>query len=265
MQRWNIQGPGTTRVSLAAGAAGPIGGDHLRLDIEVGPGAALILRTVAASLLLPGPHGRPSSSEVAARVAAGGTLVWLPEPVIAARGCDHRAATRISLEPGARLLLREELLLGRHGEQPGTVHQRLRVTVGDGPLHDQELHLGPRAPGWDGPAVTGGRRALGSLLLVDPDGAPPIADRLPRAGVDASGAAASGAALMPLTGPAVLLTALADEALTLRRQIDSALAVLDHAPPPAGATVGAGTRSMPRSRGQAHAAAMGRGQPGKFS
>lgn len=212
MPRWNLPGPGAARVALVAGAAGPVGGDHLRLDVEVGPGAALILGAVAATLLLPGPHGQPSSTDITIKVAARGILIWLPGPVIAARGCDHHAITRASLEPGARLFVREELVLGRAGEQPGSVRQRLRVSLGNRALLDQELHIGPDAPGWDGPAVTGGRQVLGSLLVVDPA----------LAG-GAAGTVTSNVALMPLDGPAVLVTALASDALILRQRLDAAL------------------------------------------
>lgn len=65
--RWNP--PGAAHVALAAAAAGPVGGDHLRLDVEVAAGAALVVRGVAATLVLPGPHGRPSHTETRLRVA----------------------------------------------------------------------------------------------------------------------------------------------------------------------------------------------------
>jgi urease accessory protein len=156
-------------VALVAGAAGPIGGDHLRLDVEVGPGAALAVGAVAATVALPGSHGEMSSSQVNVTVAEHGTLVWMPGTLIAARGCHHESVTTIRLEPHSRLLLREELMLGRHGESPGSLQQRLRVTLAGRALHDQELRVGPEAPGWGGPAVTGGRTALGTILVVGDD------------------------------------------------------------------------------------------------
>ncbi|MGW5123758.1 urease accessory protein UreD [Streptomyces sp. NPDC004069] len=211
--RWNPRG--AAHVALAAAAAGPIGGDLLRLDVEVAADAALVVRTVAATLVLPGPHGRPSHTETHLRVAPGGTLVWLPEPVIAAGRCDHHATTRVDLAPGARLLAREELLLGRRGEAPGAVRQHLRVTLAGRPLHDQEFAVGPDVPGWHGPAVTGGHRALGTLLLVDPD--QPSAPEPEPTPVEAD------AAVLRLSPTATLLTALADDALTLRRHLDRGL------------------------------------------
>lgn len=218
--RWHESGTPPVHVSLAAGAAGPIGGDDLRLNVDVGAGASLVLRTVAATLVLPGPHGERSRMEVTARVAVGGVLMWLPEPVIAARDCHHETITQVMLEPGARLLLREELLLGRNGELPGRVRQRLRVCIGACPLFDQELSLGLGAVGWNGPAVVGGRRALGTALLVSPGW---------NHGCVATPAhlIATDTMLLPLSGPAVLVSALAPDALALRRQLDEGIRALE--------------------------------------
>jgi len=168
LDRWGAGPPSVASVRLAAGAAGPLGGDHLLTDIRVGEGATLMVRAVSASLLLPGPHGEESSSEVAITVAAGGTLAWMPGRQIAAEGCRHASVTRIDLEPGARLYMREELLLGREGELPGSLRQRLRVTHDGDALYDQELAVGAGTGAWQSSAVTGGRRALGAVLVVDP-------------------------------------------------------------------------------------------------
>ncbi|GAA4686310.1 urease accessory protein UreD [Phytohabitans rumicis] len=189
---------GETEVHFVGGAAGPLGGDHLRIEIEVGPGAQLCVRTVAASLALPGAGGEQSLLEVHATVAAGGTLRWLPEPLIAARGCDHVSRSTVELEEGARLEWREELVCGRHGEEPGDARLDSTVRHGGRTLLRQELAVGPRAPAWDGPAVLAGARATGSLLLVDPlwTGNPPPPAIL-----------GPTAAQMPLPGPALLIVA----------------------------------------------------------
>jgi urease accessory protein len=214
---WTADASEPARVCLAAGAAGPIGGDQLALHVNVGPGSTLILGEVSATLLLPGPHGAQSRTQVWVHVGAGATLIWLPKLVIAAHGCHHATDVRVDLDPDARLLLREELLLGRHHEQPGNLHQRLRVRRGGHPLLHQHLAIGPDAAGWDGPAVTGGHRALGSILVVDP------------AWTHASPAATAlddDTALLPLNGPAVLISALTADSLTLRRRLDTGLHAL---------------------------------------
>lgn len=219
---WDLPRARPARVSIAAGAAGPLGGDDLRLEIDVQAGAALVLRNVAATLVLPGPHGQPSRTEFSVHVAANATLVWLAGPVIAARNCDHQTITRVELESEARLLLREELLLGRHGEQPGAIRQRLRVCLDSHPLHDQEIAVGPGAAGWASAAVTGGRRALGSALVVAPEwGCDRDAVPSPILGADV--------ALLPLSGPAALITALAPDGLVLRHRLDAGLAVVEAA------------------------------------
>lgn len=218
---WALPERTTVRVALAAAAAGPIGGDHLELDVRVGAGAAVVVRSVAASLVLPGPHGELSRSDVRITVGTDATLVWLPGPVIAAQGCHHHAVIEVVLQAGARLMIREELVLGRHGEASGSIRQRLRVCLGDRALHDQELHLGPDAPGSGGPAVTGGRRAVGSVLVVDPHQAATDVLNEPAVTADAT------TARLPLCGPAVLFTAIAPDLLALRHRLDTALAELD--------------------------------------
>lgn len=209
---------GSAHVCLAAAGAGPIGGDQFRVEIDVGSGSALVLGDVSATLLLPGPGRQRSTTRFDVRVGAGATLVWLPEPIIAAAGCRHAQQVSVALDESARLIAREEVVLGRHGEQPGDLQQRLRVTRGGQPIYHQSLTVGPATVGWDSPAVVAAHRAIGSLLVVDPgwqDGAqvrPPALD--------------GDAAFMPLAGPAVIATATYDDSLRLRRSLASALAQL---------------------------------------
>lgn len=210
---WAQSDATAARVHLSAGAAGPVGGDQLRLEVHVGPGSSLILSEVSPTLLLPGPHGEQSRTEIDIRVAAGASLAWLPQLVIAAQGCRHHTDVRVTLEPEARLLLREEILLGRHNEHPGQLQQRLRVVLDDRPLYDQELTLGPGAPAWDGPAVTAGNASIGSLLVVDPAGH----------GSSRDGTRSPDLAVMALPGPGTVVTALATNTATLRGKLDTAL------------------------------------------
>lgn len=216
---WPVVGdrPDAVRVSLAAGAAGPVGGDQLFLDVHVGPHSTLVLDEVSARLLLPGPHDEASHTRATITVGTGGTFVWLPQPVIAAHGCRHRNDVRVELDDDASLLLREELILGRHGEPPGTVAQHVRVHQAGRALYDQQLKVGPGAAGWDSPAVAGRNRALGSLLVVDPA----WTSRTPPSGI-----VANQAAVLPLAGPAVLVSASSPDSLALRRALLAGLGAL---------------------------------------
>ncbi|MEU3556733.1 urease accessory protein UreD, partial [Streptomyces fragilis] len=202
------------RVTVVGAMSGPLGGDRFLLEAEVAEGARLRVGSAAATLALPGQGGEPARYETRLRVGAGGALRWEPEPLISVRGSDLRVHTRADVAAGGRLLLREELVLGRHGEPPGTLASRLTLRVAGRLLLDQDLACGPGAPGgWDGPAVLGGHRTVGQVLLV----APEFASRPPEPRL-----LGDTAALVPLDGPAALITAVAQDALTLRRLLSEA-------------------------------------------
>lgn len=222
-------------VYLVSGAGGPLGGDLLDLRVDVREGAALRLRTVAASVALPGRDGQESVLTVTATVGAGGRFEFLPEPTVVADGARHRIELHLRLADGAALVLRDEVILGRHGERGGSCRARLRADLAGAPLLRHEIEVCGTDPASLGPAVLAGHRAAGSLLWVEPSwgaqGGP--------ACLSASGpgsAPGPGVAVMPLAGgPAVLVTALATDALTLRRRLSWA-----PAPAPAGVRTQAG-------------------------
>jgi urease accessory protein len=210
-------------VYLVGAAAGPIGGDDLGLEVDVGPGAELTLRTVAAAVVLPGPG--PSRLEIVARVGEGGSLWWLPEPTVAATGAVHRVQARVEVGAGARLLWRDEIVLGRHGEEGGSVSARLSVDVAGRPLLRHRIDAGADHPEWASAAVGGGARCAGSLVAVDPawtaaGGSPPGPSVLQP----------GAAVLLPLSGPAVHVVALAQDARTLSRLLDAGQAALSARP-----------------------------------
>ena len=213
-------------VYLVGGAAGPLGGDVLELRIEVREGAALRVRTVAAAVALPGRDGQESVLSVTLVVAAGGRLEYLPEPTVAADGARHRTDIRADLAAGAALVLRDEMVLGRHAERGGACRTRLRADLAGVPLLRHEVDVSGTDEVSLGPAVLAGHRTAGSLLCVDPNWVDPDWVDPDRVQPEGAGTAtgipsgyAPGVAVMPLAGPAVLVTALADDALTLRRRL----------------------------------------------
>ncbi len=182
-------GPGMT-VHLVGGAAGPLGGDDLRVEIEVRPGADLCVRSVAAAVALPGP--RPSYYTVHASVAAGGRLHWAPEPLIAAAGCDHHAVTVVDVADGGVVRWRDDIVRGRHGEESGTVRTDTTVRYAGRTMHRHTLSVGP---GTGSAAILGRHRVFRSELVVN-------------AGNPCTPYAAPGVTVMPLAGPATLTYAL---------------------------------------------------------
>jgi urease accessory protein len=190
---------------LVSGAAWPVGGDDLSLSFDVGPGASLRLRTAAASVALPGLAGGESVFRVTATVGDGATLEYLPEPTVIADGARHRTEIRITLAGTASLLLRDEVILGRHGERGGSCVTRLSVDRAGRPLLRQETAVGGDDEVSLGPAVLAGHRMTGSLLVVGTCSPP--------------GSCGEGAAVMPVADGATLVTAVADDAPTLRRRL----------------------------------------------
>jgi urease accessory protein len=211
-------GGGEARVMVVGAMSGPLGGDRFSLTARAEQGARLRVGSAAATLALPGQTKGEARYDVRLDVADGAELHWLPEQLICARGSDLRVAARAELAAGARLVLREEQVLGRVGEEPGRLGSRLTVRIAGRTVLDQELACGPGAPGgWDGPATLAGHRAVGQLVVARPEferhpPGPAVLDEC--------------AALMPLAGPAVLVSALAPDALRLRRVLDASLARL---------------------------------------
>ncbi|WP_328869777.1 urease accessory protein UreD [Streptomyces sp. NBC_00287] len=203
------------RAMLVGAMSGPLGGDRFAVEADVAEGARLHVGSAAATIALPGQAKGDARYDVRLTVADGGELRWLPEQLISAGGSDLYVTTHVDLGATARLVLREEQVLGRVGEEPGRLTSRLTVRIAGRTVLDQELACGPGAPGgWDGPAGLAGHRAVGQLVVVRPEFAdePVIARCL-----------AENAVLVPLPGPAALVTAVAPDARVLRQVLDQAL------------------------------------------
>ncbi|CAL9380726.1 Urease accessory protein UreD [Streptomyces sp. enrichment culture] len=207
------------RVMLVGAMSGPLGGDRFTVTARAADGARLSVGSAAATLALPGQDKAGARYDVRLGVDEDAELNWLPEQLISADGSDLHVTTSVDVASGARLLLREEQVLGRAGEEPGRLTSRLTVRIDGRCVLDQELACGPGAPGgWDGPAGLAGHRAVGQLVVVRPGFA---------TGPPAARVFEEGAAVLPLAGPAALVTAVAPDALRLRRLLDGALASLD--------------------------------------
>ncbi|MFG3140347.1 urease accessory protein UreD [Streptomyces sp. NPDC048211] len=214
LRRTRAARTGAARVTVVGAMSAPLGGDRLAVEVRAGQGARLTVDSAAATVALPGPGAEPAHYDITLDAEEGAELNWSPEQLVSAHGSELVMTTVVQLARTARLMLREEQILGRHGESTGTLLSRLTVRRCGRPLLDQQLAYGPGAPGgWDGPAALGGHRALGQLLCVDPafDGKGPESRLL-----------GSTAVLTRLAGPAVLVTALAADARELRSVLDRA-------------------------------------------
>lgn len=150
------------RVSLVPQGALLLAGDAVSIEVTVGPGAHLELvepgGTVAYAM-----DGGWASWQVRINLASMSTLIWAGEPFVVAHGSDVDRRTSITLGWGARLALRETLVLGRHGERAGTLRQELNVSgPNDVPVLNENLDIGPSSSR----LVLGGSRVVASVLML---------------------------------------------------------------------------------------------------
>ncbi|MFI9502992.1 urease accessory protein UreD [Nocardia sp. NPDC052566] len=180
-------GPHT--VHLIGTAATPLGGDVLDIAITVGPGARLVVRSVAATIALPSARTPWSSGHWRFEVGAGGELDFDPEPTIVAGGARHHTVTTVRLAPDAVLRLRERVQIGRVDEDGGSWQGELIADLGETPLLRHRLELGADGPTDD--ALTAPRALVSELVY--PDDGPAVTEGL-------------AAARLPLAAGGVLFT-----------------------------------------------------------
>jgi urease accessory protein len=200
--------PDGPELVLIGAAAGLLEGDTVTIDLRLGPGARLTVRTTAATLAHPCPDGGWTEMTVTAALAPGAVLAWLPEPLVACGGCCHRSRSTVDLGEGAAAVWYEACALGRSGERAGAVQLRLDVTLGGRPL----LRDGLKYPdGAETPAVLAGHRHTGSVHLLGrratpsscPTGTPSAPFlQLAGPGTTARAVTADAAALERALGPA---------------------------------------------------------------
>ena len=110
--------------------AGIVGGDTLRLDIDVGEGACAQITTPGAAKWYRS-SGAAARQDVASRVQAGSTLEWLPQESIVFDGAIAGLHHRVDLEGDATFVGWDVICLGRSaaGERfaRGNLRQSLMV------------------------------------------------------------------------------------------------------------------------------------------
>lgn len=168
--RWD----GHTLWQVGSGAA-PVGEDRIRVRVDVGPGVAATVRSVAAAVVYAG-RGAGTSWDTEIHVAEDASLDWRLEPSILTARANHRASTTVVAAPDAEVSLDEVLVLGREGEHGGTIRSTLAATVGDEP--SLLTSLDNSVPGWAGPGGAGRAGVIAHRLQLGPDlgPVPPPAD-----------------------------------------------------------------------------------------
>ena len=127
-------------VHLVSAAATPLGGDSLDIRVIVEPGARLLVRTVAATVTLPGATTLESQAIWTLEVA--GDLDVDPQPTVVAAASRHFTSTRLELTGSGRVRLRERIQIGRSDERQGFWSGSLHADVDGSPLLRHRIELG---------------------------------------------------------------------------------------------------------------------------
>jgi urease accessory protein len=201
-------------------SGGLVGGDRIRSEIAIGPGAAATLTAQAAEKLYRST-GEDTKIETRLAVGAGAWAEWLPQETILFDGARLRRTLTATLAPGARLLAVEMVVFGRAARGERFAH---------GFLHDSwAIHSGGRLVWADAirlerdvaaqrSRVFGFGEAAGYATLLH--AGPEAASFLPAArAIAAAGPAEGGATLV---AGMLLLRFIADDAMRLRASVIAA-------------------------------------------
>jgi len=127
-----------TRVALVPEQAVLLADDRVEVRVRVGAGRSLEIvepgGTVAYAM-----RGSSAGWDVTVEVEEGGSLVWDGQPFVVAEGADVRRRLSVELGADARVVVRETLVLGRAGEDPGRLVSRTEVRREGLPVLVEEL------------------------------------------------------------------------------------------------------------------------------
>jgi urease accessory protein len=206
---------------------GVAGGDRLRLDVTVEPGARLVVTTAAAEKVYRTLEAS-ATIDVKLSVGAAASLAWMPQEMIVFDRARLKRAIDIDLAADARLLLAEAIVFGRSGMgeavHDGFLFDRWRLRRGGRLIHAEAMRLdGAVANKLAQPAVAKGGIALATVLIVPGEEA---------AGVRALGKGLRGEAGASTWNGLTVVRLCAPDGAALRHDLLAVLAVLRGAPLP---------------------------------
>jgi urease accessory protein len=152
---------------------GIAGGDEVRLDFDLGPGAR-VTATSAAGERVYRALDVPARIATALRLAPGSALAWLPRETILSSGARMARRIEVEMAESASLSLLDILVLGRHGSgermQAGMLDDLWAIRRGGRLVHAEAVRLdGAIADALARPAIAGGAHVIGTLLHVAPE------------------------------------------------------------------------------------------------
>lgn len=211
-------------VNLASPSPGLLSGDRVRVNVEVGNDARLLLTTPSASRLhtMSGGHAELAQHFTVAR---GGCLDFFPEYLIPQRRTRYRQRTRISIEQGGTLLWCESIAPGRTASGEVFAYDELQfatdIFIGATHILRERFRLVPGENALDALRARFPSAYYASIVCVAPDIASP-ADSL--RGLHDLAAAWVGCSALPAGGWIVKIVAA--DSVTLRDRLARARRIL---------------------------------------
>jgi urease accessory protein len=122
------EGPELCHAIVLHPPAGICGGDHLHIDVDVGPDAQALLTTPGAGKWYRSA-GPQAEQQVNIKVGAGGTAEWLSQESIVFAGAQARMRTTVDLAEGACFIGVETLCFGRRASGESFERGNLRLAT----------------------------------------------------------------------------------------------------------------------------------------
>ena len=209
-------GGDTSVVSMLNPTGAVLGGDRLRVDVQVGRAAHAVLTTPSATKVYRA-DGPPAEQDVRLFVEEDGALEWVPDHTIPFAGSAFRQRIHARLGAGARLIVLDAFAAGRvaRGERWRFRHLESALSVVDEQgfiLHDRFVLAGE---GWSGLGYTEGLPYFATVVVIV-DEVDDVAEAA-RAALAASPGARGAVARLPRRG--MLLRCLAADAPALARAV----------------------------------------------
>ncbi|WP_419829963.1 urease accessory protein UreD [Methylobacterium sp.] len=186
--RLYTQRPDLITLYLQSASGGLYRGDHLSLDIAMGPGAAAHITTQAATVVHRSAE-RPARQDTRIHVGADAFLHWVPDPLILFPDAALAASTRVTLEAGARAVVSESIAChdpeGR-GRPFDQVALSLGIEASDGAVLVRERACITGTDFQDPASPLGPWRAYGALVILGPSSCMPGSEAV-QAAADSTG------------------------------------------------------------------------------
>jgi urease accessory protein len=205
-----------------------LGGDKYLIEVDVAPGAELLLTTQSATKVYRTPDSR-AEQHLHIRLAAGARMELLPDPLIAYREASYGQVTVVEMDPGASFVMAEVVTPGwspdgklfRYDE----IRMRNEISVGGrlAVLDNLLIRPGTGSP-VDGMSFMDRHTHLGSLLVMDARVDAALVDELHAALAPLDPQGQLGITL--LDGPGLALRALSGSTEPLNEMLAAAVDLL---------------------------------------